>query len=205
MSDELYSIDDLEAQYTERALVNEATSKETLRKGDYVWTIQKITTRKAGEKSPFPGRRMIALQLVTQVGEKPFTFFQDVSFELVRQISVAGERVLVTPKDEGYDPTAPMDKPSKLWAMLEKIFNPDGDLSIAEVAKALPGATVGGYMMEGYAIPDSPGSPISWVETKPNQYGSPAEFEAAYDAERQKYMKEGKVGRNYLSNFHAVK
>lgn len=205
MSDELYSLDELESQYTERSLVNEATSKETLRKGDYTWTIQKITTRKAGEKAPFPGRRMIALQLVTQVGDKPFTFFQDVSFEVYRTVSVAGERVLVSPKDEGYDPTAPMDKPSKLWAMLEKIFNPDGDLSIADVAKALPGATVKGYMMEGFALPDAKGSPISWVETKPNQYASPEAFEKAYDEERKKYMQEGKVGRNYLSNFHEVK
>ena len=198
-----FDINELESMYTERSMVAEATNRATTRKGDYVATIKAASPRVAEEKSPFPGRRMISLQVTVQNTEgQTVTLFQDVSWELYRELTVAGQRTLVKPGDEGYDHSLKMDKPARLWSQIEKAFNPDGELSIAELVKALPGSTIGVFVMEGF-INDS--NDMIWPEARPNDFSTYEEYVKEYDAEKATAISQGYQPKNFVSNFHKIK
>lgn len=201
---ETFDLSELEAQYTERELVSEATAKATVRKGNYKAVVKSFATRVAGPESPFPGRKMLSLQLGVQDDTgKTITLFQDVSWEVYRELSVAGQRVLVKPGDEGYDNSLKMDKPARMWGMLEKLFNEDGTMSIPEVVRAIVGSQVGIFVMEGFMSAD--GNQIQWPESRPNDYSSYAEYVKAYDKERTAFASQGLTPKNFISNFHKPK
>jgi len=200
---ETFDISELEGIYTERSMVVEATQRDTVRKGDYVGDIKQVTPRLASEESPFPGRECWSLQIsVRRSDGRTVTLFKDVSHQLYRKTSIAGERVLLRPKDEGYDTSLPMDKPSKLWAQLEGVFNTDGTLTIPEVVKAIAGSQVGVYIMEGFINSDGD---IIWPNSRPTDFTSSDAFIAAYDEEKKEAASKGFLPKNYISNFHKVR
>lgn len=201
---ETFSIDELQDVFTERSMVAEATSRATVRKGAYKVTFRQVVPKVAGEKSPFPGRRLVTLGLDIHIDrDKKTTMFQDVSWELYRETSIGGERVVLKEGDEGYDASLKMDKQARLWSQLEKVFNPDGSLSIPEVVQAIAGSQAESYIMEGFVGPD--GGLPQWPQTNQKDYPVTAEYYAAYDAERAEFAKQGLQPRNYLVNFNKVK
>jgi hypothetical protein len=198
MSDETFDITQFEETFTERDMVAEATSKATVRRGNYLATIKTANTRVAGEKSHYPGRYSLVLQVEVQDGTgKTINMFQDVSWELYRELVVAGNRQYVKPGNEGYHNGLKIDKLGRLWSELEKIFNPDGALSIADVREAIVGSEVQVYVIEGLQKDDD----MIWVDAHPKNYGSAEEWAIAYDADKAEKMKEGYIPKNFISKF----
>jgi hypothetical protein len=195
MSD-TFDLSDLQSQYTERAHVTEATAKETVYKGGYDAVIARIEPRVAGERSPFPGRRMLNLRLAVQKNGKSVTLFQEVSFDVRRKLSLAGETLSVKPGDKDYDPSLPMDKPSKLWCQLVNIVDKTGRMSDRAVVDALSGTTVNMYVLEGF---QDDNNQIAWPEADPSKDLK------AYEAQRSAYIAAGRVPKNYISSFKEPK
>lgn len=196
-------LSELEGVYTERSMVTEATQRETVRKGDYNATIVKVTTKRASDESPYPNRSIATLQLAVQNGTgKVITKFQDVSWQIYREASVGGERVLMGATHPEYDTSLKLDKPSKLWGQIEKVFNSDATLSIPEVLTACVGSQVGTYIMEGFK---NDSGEIKWPQARPNDFGSYELFVKAYDGEKSEAASGGYLPVNYISNFHAVR
>lgn len=200
---ETFDFSELEGQYTERSLVTEATARATVRKGDYTLDIKQISPRVATEQSPFPGRKGVTLQLACPTPDgKTVTMWQDVSWEVYREINEGGERTLVRPGDDDYDASLKMDKQSRLWAQIEKVYNPDGEMSIPELVKALPGSQIGAFIMEGFV---NEAGDMRWPEARQNDFGSYDEWVAKYDAEKAEAANAGYLPKNFISNFHKVK
>ena len=199
-----FSLDELDGLYTERSLVAEANARATVRTDNYQATIKQVSPREADEKSPYAGRKTVTLSFAFVDGDgKPGSAMQDVSWEVYRELQVGGERLVLKEGDEGYDTSLKLDKPTRLWAQVEKIFNPNGEFSIPEVLKAAMGSEVEVYIMEGF-MPEGGGSP-SWIDAKPNQYGTKEDYIIAYDAQRASYAKLGLIPKNFLVSIRKVK
>lgn len=199
-----FSIDELEGLYTERSLVNEATARATVRTDNYKATIKQASPKVADEKSRYPGRKTVTLGFSYMDSEgRTQSSLQDVSWEAYRELQVAGEQLLLKIGDERYDTSLRLDKPARLWAQIEKIFNPDGQYSIPEVLRAALGSEVEVYIMEGF-MQEGGGAP-SWVDAKPNQYGSKDAYITAYDAQRAAFAKIGLVPKNFLVSIRKIK
>lgn len=193
---ETFELSELESLYTERAIVNEATKRDTIYKGDYTAQIMRVEPRIASEKSPFPGRKMLNLRLNIPFNGKSVTIFQEVSFEPRRTLTVGGERLTVKPGDQEYDLSLPLDKPSKLWGHLEAAVNPNGKLTVRQVIEALTGSAINVFMLEGFI--DSNGT-YHWPEADPKKNLT------GYEEQRKAFLSAGYQSKNLVSSFRAAK
>ena len=106
------NIQDLYNEYTAASQVQEATSRPTVPGGTYLFVGQKADLRFAGEKSPWPGRRIVTVQAnLEREGQKRGTVFADLSVE----------------KDETAFRTVngKLDTPARLWGHVVAAFETD--------------------------------------------------------------------------------
>lgn len=154
MSTGTIDISSLHEVYTDRSIAEEATRPETVRKGNYSGTVVSVELRPAGDKSPFPGRTMGNIRVALDVDGKTITKFVEVSHEEYRRGEIAGEKFTCKPGDATYSKEYPLDGPSKLWGMIEKLVNKDGNKSVGELYADLPDRKFRFYVSEPFVDED---------------------------------------------------
>lgn len=193
---DVFDIAELEGSYTERAVVNEATKKDTVYKGNYPVKVVKASLQVAPSDSQTPGRRVVNLQVAVPKGDKQITQFVRISPDVHRKLSIAGEVILVAPTHSDYDASLPLDSQSKLWGHVESVINPTGKLTKADVVRELPGSTMDAYILEGFMFE---GGKIEFPSADPRKDLK------AYEAERAALIQHGGISKNFISSFKAVK
>lgn len=192
METQTFDISELFDQYTDKSLQEEATRRDTILAGSYDGTIKKVDPRLASEKSPFPGRKMLNLQvaIVDGTGKKMGSQFVEVSPEEYRQTKVKGEKPkFFKPGSEGYSKEMELDKAFKLWSQLNKVVNPDGKLSIGETVKRSIDHPVNLYVTEPFK--DEAGN---WYSYKKDDLD-----------ERKRLLGEGFTPSNFVNTISKVK
>lgn len=181
-------ISKLHGVYTDRSVAEEATRPETIRKGNYNGKVVSVELREANEKSPFAGRIMGNLRVALELPDgKTKTTFVEVSHEEYRKISIAGETKTVSKDDPDYSKEYPLDTPSKLWGMIEKLVNKDGKMDAAELYQDLPDRRFRFFVTEPF------------VDEEKNYYSYKSE------EERKELVAAGYTPKNYVNTISAVK
>jgi hypothetical protein len=203
MSD-TFDLQELEGLYTSQSIILEATSRPTVPKGDYEVTVMKVTPRLMDSDGDSVQRRGASLQLkaIDPYTNKPVTVFTEVSWEPYRRLVIGGEGRSISMSDPNYDSSLPLDKAAKLWAQIEKVINPDGSMSIVEVLKALQGSQIGAYILEGFISAEGD---LVWPDIRENDYPNKQAYLAAYQRKREAMLADGRTGKNYVNNFHALR
>lgn len=192
MEVQTFDISELFDQYTDKSLAEEATRRDTLLAGSYDGTIKKVDPRLASEKSPFPGRKMLNLQvaLVDGTGKKVGSQFVEVSPEEYRVHVVKGEKAqFFKPGTQGYSKELKLDKAYTMWCQLNKVVNVDGKLSIGETVKRAIDHPVNLYITEPFK--DEAGT---WYSYKKDDL-----------EERKRLLGEGYTPSNFVNTISKVK
>ena len=186
MTDEVKQTWDLDAtfnQHVSQEAMKEATAFRTLPTGSYVLTPEKVERIVGSEKSPWPGRKMIHLQ-VSAEAKLPDETGKRMKGKLF--FDVSPEEIRVDGKIDG---------PTKLFAQYAKAFGPEK--SIGEVIESLALYPVDGYVTEVAMFKGAgEGGKNKYVTVK-NDSGR---AQAISDA-----MKNGGELKNFVQNVSAVK
>jgi len=136
METQTFSLDELFEQHASAEMVKEATAYRTIPTGKYQLNAKKIEGRIGSEKSPWPGARLVHLQLDAAAdGAKKGVLFADISHETLR-------------RDDGK-----LDNPSKLWGQYEKALDMQGK-SAGDVVEAIRLYPVDSFVTESFKTPD---------------------------------------------------
>ena len=177
MSD-TFDIQELYAHFTSSEAVKEGTARGTIPAGTYVVTIKKAEPRIAGERSPWPGRKTISLQLSAERdGAVKGTLFQDVSpFDMDQFRTKSGR----------------LDGVAQLWTHLKKALDPEGAADDGVIFEQLTRFPLEAYIQETFDCgADGDGKTI---------YKN-----AVGEEERKKYFEQGFVARNRVASFRRLK
>lgn len=136
MENQGFDLTELFAQQTSDDLVKEANAFKTLPSGKYRLTAAKLEGRIASEKSPWPGQKMIHVQVSAQGAERKGTLFIDLCVDPLR-------------KENGK-----LEGPSKLWGQYVKALDMVGHPA-GEVIDALKLYPVDAFVTEAFKMPDA--------------------------------------------------
>ena len=156
---ETIDLTELSDLHTDRSLVDEANRKPTAMSGEYRLQPKSAKPYKATDserfKSPFPGRIMVNI-LVNLYNPKTAKVEGQMNIDVSPQEYrttpyVEGQQSQhFKPGDPGYDKSLELDRYSKKWGEIEKIVNPDGKLSAAEIVQLLPNVEFSAYVKENF-------------------------------------------------------
>lgn len=177
MAEEL-TMQELFNTYTNPELVKEATSRPTIRGGDYLLTAKKVTPRVADERSPWPGRKTLNVQYQAEKdGASVGTLFAEFDFDKEQA-------------EKHRTKTGRLDVPARLWGHVVEAMDA-GEKSVGETIERILAYPVIGRVQETFVTGTDDGGN--------NVYKNPKSEE-----ERADFLRKGFDAFNKISSIRKV-